>query len=76
MTQENDNFCIPEYIQKMSLEEIRNEKEKLYKEIMREMRDATSEERQSVQKYIEKISKPTGVNFYDFFDKEIEVLTI
>ena len=29
------------------------------------MRDATPEEQQSVQEYIDKISKPTGVNFWD-----------
>lgn len=28
-------------------------------------REATKEERESVNKYIESISKPTGVNFYD-----------
>lgn len=29
------------------------------------MREATKEERESVHKYVESISKPTGVNFYD-----------
>ena len=28
------------------------------------MRDATKEERESVDKYIKSISKPTGVNFF------------
>ena len=32
------------------------------------MRDATPEEQKSVQEYIDKISKPTGVNFYDVID--------
>lgn len=29
------------------------------------MREATKEEKDSVNKYVESISKPTGVNFYD-----------
>lgn len=32
------------------------------------IRDATLEEQQSVEKYINSISKPTGVNFFDFYD--------
>ena len=32
------------------------------------MREATKEERESVRKYIESISKPTGVNFFDLLD--------
>ena len=32
------------------------------------MREATKEERESVRKYVESISKPTGVNFYDLPD--------
>ena len=32
------------------------------------MREATKEERESVRKYVESISKPTGVNFYDLLN--------
>lgn len=32
------------------------------------IRDATLEEQQSIEKYINSISKPTGVNFFDFYD--------
>ena len=32
------------------------------------MREATKEERESVRKYIESISKPTCVNFFDLLD--------
>ena len=32
------------------------------------MREPTKEERESVRKYIESISKPTDVNFYDLLD--------
>ena len=32
------------------------------------MREATKEERESVNRYIESISKPTGVNFFDLLD--------
>lgn len=51
-----------------------------------QMRSATSEERESVNKYIESISKPTGINFLedktiyerlkefvDFLDKKIDL---
>ena len=34
-------------------------------ELFGTMRDATSEERESVNKYIKNISKDTGVNFFD-----------
>lgn len=33
MVYENDNFSIPEEIKKMSLEEIKREKERLYQEL-------------------------------------------
>lgn len=33
MAYENDNFSIPEEIKKMSLEEIKREKERLYQEL-------------------------------------------
>lgn len=35
---------------------------------LNKMREVTLEERQSVQEYIDKISIPTGVNFYDLLD--------
>ena len=38
------------------------------------MREATKEERESVRKYVESISKPTGVNFYDGKDTKMEVI--
>lgn len=34
------------------------------------MRDATPEEREAVDKYIKSISKPTGVNVFDFYEDE------
>lgn len=34
------------------------------------MRDATPEERESIDKYIKSISKPTGLNFWDLADGE------
>ena len=34
------------------------------------MRDATPEERESIDKYIKSISKPTGINFWDLTDGE------
>ena len=44
------------------------------------MREATKEEQEGVNRYIESISKPTGVNFFDLLDgkdikmKEIKLL--
>ena len=35
------------------------------------MRDATPEERESIDKYIKSISKPTGVNFWDLEQEPI-----
>ena len=32
------------------------------------MREATKEERESVRKYVESISKPTGANFFNLLD--------
>ena len=32
------------------------------------MRDATKEEQESVNRYVESISKPTGINFYDLLE--------
>lgn len=34
-----------------------------------DMRDATLEERQSIQENIDKISKPTGINFWELLEK-------
>lgn len=36
------------------------------------MREPTLEERQSIEEGIKKISKPTGINFYDYLDKALE----
>lgn len=36
------------------------------------MRPATLEEQQSIQEYIDKISKPTGYNFWDSFTEELD----
>lgn len=38
------------------------------REIESQMRDATEEELKGVNDYIESISTPTGVNFYDLID--------
>lgn len=35
-----------------------------------EMRDLTEEERIAYNKYIESISIPTGINFWDYIDKK------
>ena len=41
------------------------------------MSEATKEERESVRKYVESISKPTGVNFYDLLDgKDVKMEAI
>ena len=37
--------------------------------IVNEMRNPTEEEQESVNKYIESISKPTGVNIFDMMDE-------
>ena len=38
------------------------------------MREATKEEQESVNRYIENIFKPTGVNFFDLLDeKDIKI---
>ena len=34
------------------------------------MREATKEEQESVQRYIDSISKPTGINFFDLINDE------
>ena len=38
------------------------------------MREATKEEKDSVNRYIESISKPTGVNFYDKEDDIAKII--
>lgn len=35
-----------------------------------EMRDTTPEEQEAIDKYIKSISKPTGVNIFDFYEDE------
>ena len=37
-------------------------------DFIKNMRDATPEELQAVEEYIESISVPTGITFYDNFD--------
>lgn len=39
---------------------------------VKNMREPTPEERQSVAEGIKKISKPTGINFYDYLNKALE----
>lgn len=41
---------------------------KLEYEILGQMRDATTAERESVNEYVKSISKKTGKNFFDFYD--------
>ena len=53
-------------------DELRKEYEALdewYDSIVLSMRNATLEERQSIQENIDKISKPTGVNFWELLEK-------
>ena len=37
---------------------------------IKNMRNTTQEELRSIQEYIDKISEPVALNFYDFVDKE------
>lgn len=37
--------------------------------IVERMRNPTEEEKESVNKYLESISKPTGVNIFDMMDE-------
>lgn len=39
------------------------------KELFGEMRDLTKEERKAYNEYIESISEPTGINFYEVLDE-------
>ena len=41
-------------------------------ELFGKMRDATEEERKSVDAYIRSVSKPTGINFFDLYDMEVK----
>lgn len=36
-----------------------------FNDLFEDMREATSEEKESVNEYMKSISKPTGMNFYD-----------
>ena len=36
------------------------------------MREATKQERESVDRYIRSISKPTGINFYDYDENKLD----
>lgn len=40
------------------------------KEVFGNMRDATAEEQESIDKYLKKISTPTGVNFFEIVKEE------
>lgn len=40
------------------------------KEYREQMRDATPEEQEAVDRYIKSISKPTGINVFDFYEDE------
>ena len=42
----------------------------LAEELFGEMRDLTEEERESYNEYLKSISKPTGINFWDYFKDE------
>jgi hypothetical protein len=41
-----------------------------YDFVVSSMRESTPEERQSIQENIDKISKPTGVNFWELLEKK------
>lgn len=36
------------------------------------MREVTKQERESVDRYIRSISKPTGINFYDYDENKLD----
>lgn len=57
---EDDHFEIPEEYKNMTIEELREAKEKL----LSQMRPATEKEIQSVEDYIGSISESTGINFH------------
>lgn len=40
------------------------------KELFGEMRDATPEEQMFIDRYLQSISEPTGVNLFDFIEGE------
>ena len=61
---EDDHFEIPEEYKNMTIEELREAKEKLLSQI----RPATEEEIQSVEDYIGSISESIGINFHVFYD--------
>ena len=41
-------------------------------DLVNAMRNPTEEEKESVNKYIESISKPTGVNIFDLMDEPLQ----
>ena len=63
--------CIDDHTQLlewlMELKMYRQSKESLNK-MLNEMRDLTEEERAAYNKYIESISIPTGINFWDYYN--------
>lgn len=58
----------PLYKDIMQLPSIKSPQPKTEKVI--KMRDATPEEQEAVDKYIKSISKPTGINVFDFYEDE------
>ena len=63
--------CINEHTQLLEwlveLKSYRQAKES-FNNMVNGMRDLTDEERVAYNKYIESISIPTGINFWDFYD--------
>ena len=57
-----------DYFGGLTEEEYVRQTEEHFKWLENNMRDATSEELQSVEDYIGSISVPTGINFDDFYD--------
>ena len=55
-----------DYFGDLTEEEYKEQTREHFEWLRNNMRDATYEERQSIQKYIDTISIPTGINFYDF----------
>ena len=54
----------------MAAQKLREYKCEIEKEL--QMRDATPEEQNSIKENIKKISKPTGINFYDYLEEALE----
>ncbi len=59
------NSAIKERIDNIYVQNITRNIDKVSGELFGNMRDATEEERESVERYVKSISKSTGVNFFD-----------